>query len=109
MFFIHVIQDIGRKREIKMIFKPLLAVAILVAALSVPAAQAAGGLSVDAKFDLTGDGIVDASDWAKMSEDAKRTYANESVQALGQDPHAILEGRQTRGERYLQGLRSVYE
>jgi len=97
------------KRDMKMIFKSLWAAAILASALSAPATWAAGGLSVDAKFDLTGDGIVDASDWAKMSEDAKRTYANESVQALGQDPHAILEGRQTRGERYLQGLRSVYE
>jgi len=89
--------------------KSLWFVAILVSALSLPTAWAAGGLSVDAKFDLTGDGIVDASDWAKMSKDAKHTYANESVQALGQDPHAILDGRQTRGERYLEGLRSVYE
>jgi len=92
-----------------MIFKSLWAVAILVAVLYASAAQAAGGLSVDAKFDLTGDGIVDASDWAKMSEDAKQTYANESVQALGQNPHAVLEGHQTRGARYLLGLRSVYE
>jgi len=64
---------------------------------------------VDAKFDLTGDGIVDASDWVKMSEDAKKTYADESVRALGQDPEAIFEGRQSRGHRYLEGLRSVYE
>jgi len=90
-------------------FKSLLAVTILISAFSLSTVQAAGGLSVDAKFDLTGDGIVDASDWAKMSEDAKKTYADESVQALGQDPHAILEGRQTRGARYLLGLRSVYE
>ncbi len=92
-----------------MIFKSLWVVATLVAVLYASATHAAGGLSVDAKFDLTGDGIVDASDWAKMSEDAKQTYANESVQALGQNPHAILEGHQTRGERYLQGLRSVYQ
>ncbi len=90
-------------------FTVLLAVTILVSALSLSSAWAAGGLSVDAKFDLTGDGIVDASDWAKMSEDAKQTYANESVQALGQDPQAILQGRQTRGARYLLGLRAVYE
>jgi len=82
---------------------------ILVSALSVPAIRAAGGLSVDAKFDLTGDGIVDASDWAKMSEDAKRAYAYESVRDLGQDPDAVFEGRQTRGARYLLDLRSVYE
>jgi len=90
-------------------FKSFCALTILVSGLYLPCAQAAGGLSVDAKFDLTGDGIVDASDWARMSDDAKQTYANESVQALGQDPHAILEGRQTRGARYLQGLKSVYE
>jgi len=89
--------------------RSLLAVAILVSAFSLSTAQAAGGLSVDAKFDLTGDGIVDASDWAKMNADAKQTYANESVQALGLDPHAILEGHQTRGARYLAGLKSVYE
>jgi len=90
-------------------FKFLWGITILVSILSLSTAQAAGGLSVDAKFDLTGDGIVDASDWAKMSEDAKKTYADESVQALGLDPHAILQGRQTRGARYLLGLRSVYE
>lgn len=81
----------------------------LVAMLFSASAWAAGGLSVDAKFDLTGDGIVDASDWVKMSEDAKQTYADESVRALGQNPDAIFDGRKTRGARYLQGLRSVYE
>ncbi|MDQ6995879.1 MAG: hypothetical protein Q9M82_00280, partial [Mariprofundus sp.] len=81
--------------------KFVLGVAILASVFSLSTARAAGGLSVDAKFDLTGDGIVDASDWARMSEDAKTTYANESVQALGQNPHALLQGRQTRGARYL--------
>ncbi len=70
---------------------------------------AVGGLSVDAKFDLTGDGIVDASDWVKMTEDAKLGYANASIQALGEDPYVLLEGMQSRGSRYLLGLRSVYE
>ena len=84
-------------------------VAALAVMLFSVSARAAGGLSVDAKFDLTGDGIVDASDWAKMSEDAKQAYANESVQALGQKPDAVFEGRKTRGARYLQGLRAVYE
>jgi len=90
-------------------FKSFCALTILVSVLSLTDAWAAGGLSVDAKFDLTGDGIVDASDWAKMSEDAKQAYANESVQALGQSPEAIFEGRKTRGARYLLGLRAVYE
>lgn len=70
---------------------------------------AAGGLSVDAKYDLTGDGIVDASDWGRLTEEAKKAYAYESVQALGEDPHAMLEKNRSRGDRYLQGLRTVYE
>jgi hypothetical protein len=82
---------------------------MLVSLLSAVPACAAGGLSVDARFDLTGDGIVDASDWARMSDDAKQAYADASVQALGLDPHARLSARQTGGARYLQGLRAVYE
>ena len=70
---------------------------------------AAGGLSVDARFDLTGDGIIDASDWGRLTEDAKKAYAYESVQALGEDPDAVLEKNMTRADRYLQGLRAVYE
>ena len=80
--------------------------ACLLAATNV---MAAGGLSVDASFDLTDDGIVDASDWQRMTEDTKRAYANASVKALGEDPYAVLEGQQTRGDRFLKGLRSVYE
>ncbi|ATX81022.1 hypothetical protein Ga0123462_0144 [Mariprofundus ferrinatatus] len=71
--------------------------------------QAAGGLGIDARFDLTNDGIVDASDWQRMTEDAKRAYANESVKAMGEDPHAVLEGSETRGAHFLKALRSVYE
>jgi len=85
----------------------LLAVALFLSLVA--NSRAAGGLSVDARFDLTNDGIVDASDWQRMTEDAKRAYANESVSALGEDPYAILEGNQTRGDRFLKGLRSVYE
>ncbi len=84
-------------------------IAIFVSVLQIPATQAAGGLSVDARFDLTGDGIVDASDWVKMTEDAKQAYANASIQDLGEDPSALLEGQQSRGDRFLQGLRAVYE
>ena len=70
---------------------------------------AAGGLSVDAAFDLTDDGIVDAADWAKMDKAARRAYAYASVQNLGGDPYTMLKGRQTRGERFLKGLNSVYK
>jgi hypothetical protein len=89
--------------------KLLFHITILVSVFYASPLWAAGGLSVDAKFDLTGDGIVDAADWAKMSEEAKKAYAYSSVQMLGEDPDAIIEGGQTRGGRYLQGLRSVYE
>jgi len=96
--------------ELRMaMMKHLFLIAIFMAVFCGAVAQAAGGLSVDAKFDLTGDGIVDASDWIKMTEDAKQGYANASIQALGEDPNALLEGQQSRGERYLLGLRAVYE
>ena len=89
--------------------KTFLLAATLTCLIAASSSWAAGGLSVDARFDLTNDGIVDASDWQNMTEDAKQAYANESVKALGEDPHAILEGNQTRGDRFLKGLRSVYE
>jgi len=71
--------------------------------------QGAGGLSVDQKYDLTGDGIIDAADWQRMNEDAKRAYATESIRLLGEEPDAVVDSGQTRAERYLQGLRAVYE
>ncbi|NWF38482.1 hypothetical protein F3F96_04980 [Mariprofundus sp. NF] len=89
--------------------KTSLLAATLFAFLLVSNSWAAGGLTVDARFDLTDDGIVDASDWQRMTEDTKRAYAYESVKALGEDPYAVLEGQQTRGDRFLKGLRSVYE
>ncbi|GAV20505.1 hypothetical protein MMIC_P1472 [Mariprofundus micogutta] len=89
--------------------KQLFRITILASVFLVSPLWAAGGLSVDAKFDLTGDGIIDASDWGRLTEDAKKTYAYESVQALGEDPYAILEEKLNRGDRYLQGLRAVYE
>ncbi len=90
--------------------KQLFSASTLVFFLSVTSvAWAAGGLSVDAKFDLTGDGIVDASDWVKMSEDAKQGYAHASIKALGEDPDVLLDARQSRADRFLLGLRAVYE
>ena len=87
----------------------LFSITILIPITFSSALWAAGGLSVDAKYDLTGDGIVDASDWGRLTEEAKKAYAYESVQALGEDPHAMLEKNWNRGDRYLQALRTVYE
>ncbi|MFQ5582574.1 MAG: hypothetical protein ACE5F3_08135 [Mariprofundaceae bacterium] len=70
---------------------------------------AESALSVDARFDKTGDGLVDASDWQQMSEEERQDYARESITALGEDPDVQLEQGYTRAQRYLEGLRSVYE
>jgi len=66
-------------------------------------------VSVDAEFDKTGDGIVDASDWGVMTELEKQSYARASLQVLGEDPDVILLQGKSRVEQYLEGLRSVYE
>lgn len=95
----------AREMAIRVV-RPVFAVSLLFLAAS---AHAAGGLLVDQKFDLTGDGIVDASDWQRMNEDAKRAYATESIKLLGENPDAIVDKGVTRSERYLQGLRAVYE
>jgi len=66
-------------------------------------------MPVDIRFDKTGDGIVDASDWGQMSADEQLSYARESLLALGEDPDALLLEGKSRVQKYLQGLRSVYE
>jgi hypothetical protein len=75
----------------------------------VAGAPAAGPGSPDARFDKTGDGLVDAADWAKMSEKEKEDYARASLKALGEDPDAQVGNGQTRLQRYLAGLRAVYQ
>jgi len=89
--------------------KQLFSVTILASVFFASSLWAADSLSVDAEFDLTADGIVDAADWAKMDEETKTAYANASIRALGENPDAIVEGEQSRGGRYLQGLRTIYE
>jgi len=66
-------------------------------------------VSVDVQFDQTGDGLVDASDWAKMDDATRMAYARASLQALGEDPDVLLPEGLTRAQKYLQGLRAVYE
>jgi len=66
-------------------------------------------VSVDAEFDKTGDGIVDASDWGVMTELERQAYARASLKVLGEDPDVILLQGKSRVEQYLEGLRSVYE
>ncbi|MDQ6959876.1 MAG: hypothetical protein Q9M27_02515 [Mariprofundaceae bacterium] len=64
--------------------------------------------SADARFDKTGDGLVDVEDWKQMSEEEKQAYARESLRELGLDPEAGVGKGKTRADRYLEGLRSVY-
>jgi len=66
-------------------------------------------IPVDAAFDKTGDGIVDASDWGKMTKQEKEAYAHASIRNLGEDPDAELDDGSTRAKQYLKGLISVYE
>jgi len=64
--------------------------------------------SADARFDKTGDGLVDAEDWKQMNNTEKQAYARDSLRELGLDPAAGVGKGKTRADRYLEGLRSVY-
>ncbi len=64
--------------------------------------------SADARFDKTGDGMVDAADWGRMTGKERREYARESLRELGLDPDAGVGEGKTRADRYLEGLNSVY-
>jgi len=66
-------------------------------------------LSADARFDKTGDGIVNAEDWKLMDAKGKQAYARESLRELGLDPDTSVGKGKTRAYRYLEGLRSVYD
>jgi len=72
-------------------------------------ASEGGVIPVDTRFDKTGDGIVDASDWSKMTADEQQAYAYESLKALGENPDVLLLEGKSRAQKYLEGLRSVYE
>ena len=83
---------------------------LLAVALFVPLAAVADDVvAVDARFDKTGDGIVDAADWSGMEQGERLAYARASVEALGENPDVQLPGGKSRAEIYLDGLREVYE
>ena len=62
----------------------------------------------DARFDRTGDGLVDAADWGRLTPKERRAYARACLQELGLDPDAGVGEGKTRADRYLEGLESVY-
>jgi len=81
----------------------------MVVALAGMGAAIADEANVDARFDKTGDAIVDSQDWDLMNAGERQAYARQSVIGLGQDPDAVVENGKTRALLYLEGLRSVYE
>lgn len=76
--------------------------------LFVFATPANANINIDARFDKTGDGIVDAADWKMLTQEEKTQYARASIQALGEDPDVRLPDGMTRQEHYLKGLNEVY-
>ncbi|OIQ01463.1 MAG: hypothetical protein AUK36_10170 [Zetaproteobacteria bacterium CG2_30_59_37] len=68
----------------------------------------AASANADAKYDRTGDGLVNAEDWARMSEDDKHAYTRDSLLELGLAPDASVGKGRTRQLDYLEGLRAVY-
>ncbi len=66
------------------------------------------GAGADARFDRTGDGLVDAADWGRLTPKERRAYARACLQELGLDPDAGVGEGKTRADRYLEGLESVY-
>ncbi len=77
-------------------------------ALLVAAPLHAANPSADARFDKTGDGLVNEEDWQQMNDKEKRGYAGDSLRELGLDPADSVGEGKTRADRYLEGLRSVY-
>ena len=90
------------------LIRMLLLTASLVVAATAWAADEDKAPSADARFDKTGDGIVDAEDWRQMDAQEKRAYARESLRELGLDPDASIGNGKTRSDDFLAGLRSVY-
>lgn len=78
------------------------------ALLAAVSAYAAESPSADARFDKTGDGLVNAEDWKQMNNAEKQAYARDSLRELGLNPEAGVGKGKTREDLYLEGLRSVY-
>jgi len=64
--------------------------------------------NADVRYDRTGDGLVDAGDWIRMTEQDRLAYARESLLELGLEPDAAVGEGRTRLQDYLAGLSAVY-
>jgi len=77
--------------------------------LESPSAVESAALSpIMMKFDKNKDRIIDRTDWRRMKNDEKRTYARMSLEAIGENPDGIVEGKKTRENLLLEGLEAVY-
>jgi len=65
--------------------------------------------SVDARFDKTGDHLVDMRDWKRMSAAERLAYAHASLLMLGIDPYSKVHDGKNRVQQYLDGLNRVYQ
>jgi hypothetical protein len=76
--------------------------------LSVMAEQMINYGSLNERFDKNEDGTIDQIDWRKMKDDEKRTYARLSLEAIGENPDAIVRKGQSREAFLLEGLEAIY-
>ena len=65
-------------------------------------------LDVEKHHDITGDGIVDAADWAKMSNEQRQQYVRAAVTAAGSNPDALAAQGETRAQHYFRVLEHLY-
>jgi len=91
-----------------LIFSLYVSLVLLMVFPAYTVAQPDAARSADARFDKTGDGIVDASDWKLMNKIEKQGYARDSLRELGLDPDVSVGDGKTRTDHYLDGLRTVY-
>jgi len=76
--------------------------------LMLPLTTLADTPEVDAQFDRNKDGIIDRADWRYMKDDQKKTYARMSLEAIGENPDAIVTKDRTRAQLFLEGLEAIY-
>lgn len=78
------------------------------ASLMLPLLALADSPEVDAQFDRNKDGIIDRADWRYMKDDQKKTYARLSLEAIGENPDALVTKDKTRAQLFLEGLEAIY-
>lgn len=76
--------------------------------VSIATVHADGLSNIDAKFDLNQDGFMDGLDWRKMNDEQKKTYARMELEAMGENPGAMVSQGLTRTDLFLKGLEAVY-